>query len=278
MRKRAPQAPPSTDEERLIVEEIRNGEGWHAIAKRFRRGGQTIRKIGAKYGLSSGVQRWSAEEEEYLRRRYADGHTARIAAELGRPTHKVWAKAKKLGLTKSDNYLRNNCRLKPGHQLGKSTQFQKGQTPPNKGLRRPGYSIGRGRMQETQFKKGERQGVATKLYKPIGSERLSKDGYLERKVNDDLPLQARWRAVHLIMWEEAHGPLPEGYAIVFKNGDKTDIRLENFEIITRAELMRRNTIHNLPPELKGAITAVAALKKAVRRKQEAHGKETGRPA
>jgi len=28
--------------------------------------------------------------------------------------------------------------------------------PANKGLRRPGYSVGRGRMQSTQFKKGQK--------------------------------------------------------------------------------------------------------------------------
>ena len=99
------------------------------------------------------------------------------------------------------------------------------------------------------------------------TERISKDGYLERKINDDLPLQARWRAVHLIEWEKANGPLPKGYAIAFVNGDKTDRRLENYALISRAELMRRNTIHNLPPEIKGAITVLGALKRRIREKQ-----------
>jgi len=121
-------------------------------------------------------------------------------------------------------------------------------------------------MRETQFKKGVRQGVAVRLYKPIGTERISKDGYLERKVNDNLPLQARWRSVHLLVWEAANGPLPKGHAIAFKNGDKRDIRLDNLECITRAQLMLRNTIHNLPTPLAQTIQVLGALRRKINRK------------
>jgi hypothetical protein len=89
-----------------------------------------------------------------------------------------------------------------------------------------------------------------------GQSRPPSEAYLERKINNDLPLQARWRAVHLIMWEAANGPLPAGHAIAFKNGDKKDLRLDNFELITRAALMRRNTIHNF-------LKDQGALRKAV---------------
>lgn len=121
-------------------------------------------------------------------------------------------------------------------------------------------------MKETQFKKGVRQGVAVKLYKPIGTERLSKDGYLERKVNDDLPLQARWRAVHLVEWERVNGPIPPGHALVFRNGDKTDIRPDNLELITRRALMKRNSVHNLPQPLAQTVQLLGALNRQIRRR------------
>lgn len=122
-------------------------------------------------------------------------------------------------------------------------------------------------MRETQFKKGVRQGVAVKLYKPIGTERISKDGYLERKVNDGMPLQRRWRAVHLITWEAANGPLPKGHAVAFINKDRRDIRIENLELITRAELMRRNTVHNLPKPLAEIVQLRGALVRQINRKE-----------
>jgi hypothetical protein len=222
---------------------------------------------------------WTDDERKYLRRNYPDRPTNELAAELGRALGHVYSQAQKLGLEKSQAYLDSPaaCRLRRGDNVGAEYRFKKGQVPSNKGLRRPGWRAGR--MAETQFKKGERRGVAVELYRPIGTERISKDGYLERKVNDDLPLQARWRAVHLIVWEAANGPLPAGHAIAFKNGDKSDRRLENLELITRGDLMRRNTIHNYPPEVKQTVRAVASLTRAIRKRVKIDAeKQPGRPA
>jgi hypothetical protein len=123
-------------------------------------------------------------------------------------------------------------------------------------------------MKEAWFKKGVRQGVAVRLYKPIGTERVAKDGYLQRKVNDDLPLQARWRAVHVLLWEAAHGPVPKGHAIAFRNGDKRDIRLDNLQCISRRELMARNSVHNLPKPLAETIQLLGALNHVIRQRNQ----------
>jgi len=219
--------------------------------------------------MPSGVyprRRWSREDERLLRGFYPNTPTAEVARRLNRTVAAVYGRADKLGLNKSPAYLASPaaCRLRRGDHVGARFRFQKGHVPANKGLRRPGWSVGR--MRETQFKKGVRQGVAVRLYKPIGTERISKDGYLERKVNDNLPLQARWRSVHLLVWEAANGPLPKGHAIAFKNGDKRDIRLDNLECITRAQLMLRNTIHNLPTPLAQTIQVLGALRRKINRK------------
>lgn len=141
---------------------------------------------------------WTAVDDAVLRDLYPDFPTAMIAREMQRSLSAVYARAAFLNLTKSQAYRDSPyaSRLRRGDNVGARFRFQKGHVPANKGLRRPGWSPGR--MRETQFKKGVRRGVAVTLYKPIGTERLSKDGYLERKVNDNLPLQARWRAVHLM--------------------------------------------------------------------------------
>lgn len=201
-----------------------------------------------------------------MRREYPDTPTAELARALGRSACAVSARAAVLGLAKSAAYLASPaaCRLRRDNSGGIPYRYPKGHVPANKGLRRPGWH--RGRMKETQFKRGVRQGVAVKLWKPIGTERISKDGYLERKINDDLPLQARWRAVHLIVWEAAHGPLPKGHAVVFVNGDKRDIRLENLALITRRALMARNTVHNLPKPLVQTIQLLGALNRKIRRR------------
>lgn len=211
-------------------------------------------------------RQWHPDEDAVLRMLYADTPTDGIAAVLGRSLSTTYRRARKLGLEKSEEYLLSPdaCRLRRGDNVGAAYRFQKGHAPANKGLRRPGWSVGR--MKETQFRKGERRGVAVRLYKAIGTERVSKDGYLERKVNDDLPLQRRWRAVHLLMWESVHGPLPPGHAVVFKNGDKKDIRIDNLECITRQELMARNTIHRYPQEIVHATMLIGAVKQKINRR------------
>lgn len=214
----------------------------------------------------AGKRLWSRQEDALLRKRYPFEPTKTLAEKLRRTALAVSNRAGKLGLKKSEKYLASSdaCRLRRGDNVGAEYRFPKGHVPANKGTRRPGW--GPGRMKETQFKKGVRQGVAVKLYKPIGTERVSVDGYLERKINDDFPLQRRWRAVHLIVWEEANGPLPPSHAIAFKNGDKTDIRLDNLECITRGELMLRNTVHNLPKELASTIQLLGALNRQINKK------------
>jgi hypothetical protein len=147
---------------------------------------------------------------------------------------------------------------------GAGSRFPKGHVPANKGLRRPGWAPGR--MKETQFQRGVRQGVAVRLYKPIGTLRVTKDGYLSRKVNDGLPLQRRWRLEHLVVWEAANGPLPKGFAVCFKNGDKRDLRLGNLELITRAALMKRNSVHNLPKPLAEVVQLRGALQRQINRR------------
>lgn len=206
-----------------------------------------------------------------MRERYPHEQTRVLADALSRSESSVYGRALVLGIKKSAAFLASPaaCRTNGRHGIG--SRFEKGHTPANKGLRRPGWAPGR--MRETQFRKGERRGVAVELWKPIGTERISKDGYLERKVNNDLPLQRRWRAVHLIVWEAANAPLPKGHAIVFKNGDKTDIRVENLECITRAELMRRNTLHRYPKEIASAIQLLGALQRQINKRGTANEKQ-----
>lgn len=210
---------------------------------------------------------WTSEDDAVMRARYPDVPASQLATELRRSVRAVYQRAKILGLSKSAAFLSSeqSGRLQKG--AGAATRFVKGRVPHNKGVRRPGWAPGR--MAETQFRPGERRGVAVRLYKPIGTERVSRDGYLERKVNDDLPLQARWRAVHLLVWEEANGPLPPGHAVAFRNGDKRDIRLDNLELISRRELMRRNTVHNLPQPVAQVVQLLGAVRRQINRRERA---------
>lgn len=121
----------------------------------------------------------------------------------------------------------------------------------------------------TRFRKGNRTGRANHVYKPIGTERMSKDGYLERKVHDGLPMQSRWRAVHLIEWEAVNGPVPKGHALKCLDGDRTNADPENWIAVPRALLPRlsgrwRMNYDTAPEELKPTLLAIADLEHKAR--------------
>lgn len=159
------------------------------------------------------------------------------------------------------------CKRK-GWFTGRTGQFVPGQIPQNKGKPMPDHV--KAKVMATTFKPGQRQGIAVKLYKPIGTERMSKDGYVERKIHDGLPLQSRWRAVHLIRWEELHGPVPAGHALKCLNGNKANTDPGNWEAVPRALLPRLAgakkgvPFDSAPAELKPVIMATAKLEHRAR--------------
>jgi hypothetical protein len=200
-----------------------------------------------------------------LRKLFPHMSSFKVAKRMKRSTCSVNGMARKFGLYKTAKYLASAdaCRLRRGDHItliGKLFYFPKGHVPANKGLRRPGYAPGR--MAETQFKKGQQ----ARNWMPIGSTRINSDGYLDRKIRDTGYPPADWRGVHILLWEEKHGPVPASHAVVFKDGKKKHVVLKNLELITRAELMLRNTIHNLPAELKDTIMLAGRLKRIIRRK------------
>lgn len=58
--------------------------------------------------------------------------------------------------------------------------------------------------------------------------------------NDGQPRWKRWARLSRVVWEAAHGSLPPGYIIIFRNGNALDCRLENLHAITHEESLRRN--------------------------------------
>lgn len=202
-------------------------------------------------------QNWSEDDLEILRRRYPDELTQIIALELDRPLNSVLAKANALGLHKSTAFFAgpHAGRLTAG--TGITNRFEKGHTPWNIGMK--GFQAG-GRAKQTQFKPGSKPHT----WKPLGSERISRDGYLQRKVTDTGYPPKDWVGVHILLWIEAHGPVPQGHNVTFRDGNKQHLQLDNLELLSRAEMMKRNTIHRFPPALKDTIRAVNKLKRAIK--------------
>jgi len=206
---------------------------------------------------------WTPECVAQLADLYPVNSTQRVAEIMGLPVRAIYHKANALCIKKSAEFLagRESGRFIPGSGKGAGSRFVKGNQAWNKGT---SYQPGGGST-GTRFKPGNISGNARRLVKPVGFERISPDGILQRKVNNDSPAQRRWQSVHSIVWEAAHGQIPHGHVVVFKHGlftNKADeITLDKLELISRQELMRRNSYHgNYPKEighliqLQGAIT------------------------
>lgn len=214
---------------------------------------------------------WSPDDLSWLRVMYGELSAAECAAVLGRSVKSVQQKVTELRLQKSREWIAERSRQRTSvDPRCQRTQFRAGLVPWNKGTT---FRAG-GRSAETRFKAG-RQPEENANYLPIGALRISKDGALERKVSDDPNVYParRWVSVARLVWESAHGPIPAGHAVVFRPGMKTtveaDITLDRLELVSRADLMARNTIHRYPDDLKAAIRTVGRLRRVIAEQEKA---------
>lgn len=206
---------------------------------------------------------WTAADEARLRALYPDTPMHHLMVIFERTDRQIYEKAYSLGLKRSAEYLASpsSGRTRPGSTRGGATRFQPGLVPWNKGLK--GFKPG-GRARETQFKPGQ----LPHNHNPIGHERITREGYLERKVTDTRVTRHDYVAVHRLVWEQHHGPIPPGHVVAFRDAAPrhTNITIDRLELIDRAELARRNTIHRYPPEVKAAIRKVARVKRTLQEK------------
>ena len=220
---------------------------------------------------------WTDKEIAMLRMLYPHYQTQVVAARLRRSAARVYAKATALGIGKSTSFLASAAsgRLTRLSQAGAPYRYQKGHLPANKGLRRPGWSAGR--MTETQFKKGQLPHNADPDFYVIGALRVNSEGYIEMRTSFAHGALG-WRPLHRILWEDARGPVPRGYVVTFKNGDKLDCELRNLKLITLAQNMRRNTLHRYPREIVRSYQMFGALRRQINRREKHERQDADRPA
>lgn len=230
-----------------------------------------VKALCTRRGWLTGRQRWSRLAERRLRELYPDLSTADVAQRLGRSVSAIYGRARKLGLTKSAAYLASPaaCRLRRGDNVGAACRFLKGHVPANKGKPMPFHP----NSAAMRFKKGR---VAENL-KPLGTERISKDGYVEIKVDQVNPYtgaQGRFVLKHRHLWEGIHGPVPKDMALKAIDGNRQNTDPSNWELVSRGLLPRLNgksgrRYDTAPAEIKPSIMAIAKLEAAAARRREA---------
>lgn len=196
-------------------------------------------------------------EKAKIEKLYPYHPTKVIAKLIGVPEHSIYGIAAKLGLKKTPEYLkRMQCELAQRlENSGSRHRFTKGHVPANKGKKMSAEVYAK--CSASMFKKGHSP-IQTK-YDGAESIRNDKKGHQYFWVRQS---PAKWVMKHVLLWIQTHGSIPDGYNIVFKDGNTLNCVLENLECISDAELMQRNTLHNLPDDvkelvyLKGRLTRV----------------------
>ena len=145
---------------------------------------------------------------------------------------------------------------------GRTGRFEKGSVPANKGKKWDEFMSpeAQARSRATCFKKG----ILPADTKPIGWERVDRDGYTYVKVKmrpSRSDCNDNFVAKHRLIWETANGPIPPGHVVLFKDGDKTNFSLENLVCISRqtAAVMNRLDLYSEDPELTESGIAFAEM-------------------
>lgn len=187
---------------------------------------------------------WSPEEDRKLVNIYPRMHNMEVAEAMQRSYGSIVGRAQVLGLKKDPAYI-HEMLMKEAQKIkkaGEAYRYKPGDISYNKGKRLSEST--REKVSRTFFPKGNKPWNI----KEVGHERITKDGYLMIKLRDrHYVLKHKW------MWESEHGRVPAGYALKFIDGNPLNCVLGNLRLISRAENMANNTIHNLPEDLKELI-------------------------
>lgn len=198
---------------------------------------------------------WTDEDRDILRRVYPMTSSGDIAMKLGRSVRSVYTQARIMGLRKSEAFLSDIGRRSSKSPGAIAHRFRKGHRPANKGKKLPPETYSK--VAPTMFRKGN----VPANHRPVGSERVNVDGYVEIKVAEPNV----WRQKHRVVWEQEYGPIPKGSNVQFRNGNRQDIRLENLYLISRRDQLKteNSLMARYPEELRKVIRLKGTLKRQI---------------
>ncbi|WP_199885124.1 HNH endonuclease signature motif containing protein [Pseudomonas bohemica] len=154
---------------------------------------------------------WTSEDIDTLKSAYADQPMSTICAALGRTDAAIRAKASLLGLRRLDS--------------------------PDIAERHTKHS--------RHMKNRRLSGIRNPHRAPVGTDQMH-GNRLMRKISDTGDTHVDWVPSSRAAWEQAHGKIPNGMVIRLKDGNPSNVSLDNLELLTTSERMSRNTIARYP--------------------------------
>ncbi len=107
---------------------------------------------------------------------------------------------------------------------------------------------------------------------PVGHERIER-GFIMVRVESDHPRVShdpdnKYVPKHLLVWEQAHGPVPKGHYVIFLDENKMNCDLDNLKMVTGSEYIRLQTngFKGASAELKPSLLLLTKIDVKVREK------------
>lgn len=204
----------------------------------------------------TGRTNFTIEEDDFIKQNYLRMPIKTIGRELSRSGCGIVGRMKHLNLVVPAEII---------YQRKLDSNFKAGHIPDNKGKKQYEYMTPEAieKTKHTWFKKGHVPGNVL----PNGSETLRTDkrsgkSYTLIKVKGNVKLVYK----HIYLWEQHYKTkLPKGSNVIFRDGNNFNFEIENLQCITNAELMKRNSIHRYPTELKQQIRKLGKLKTIIKK-------------
>ncbi len=204
---------------------------------------------------------WTPEEEIIIRECYPDTDTLELAGRLGVTVEQLYHKADKMKVTKSEKYAKKLEEKSSAiiTERGLKSRFKPGQIAHNKGKKMSPETYAK--LSANMFKKG------------IVPHNTKYDGCITVRVDTkaQIPYQyirlskGKWEQYHRVVWEQAHGTIPAGFIIRFKDGDTMNASLDNLELVCRSQhaVDNRWKVNKLPAELQETFRLRTEIKKLI---------------
>lgn len=170
-----------------------------------------------KGGKNKTPHTWTDKEKEYLKEITPGHHYSEIQELMN----------KKYNLDFTSTQIKGALR-RYKLNTGFNGQFKTDHIPFNKDKKGLWFKG----SEKTWFKKG----TIPPNHRPVGSKRITVDDYTEVKIAEP----NKWRLKQQLVWEEHNGKIPKGYAVIFGDGDRHNLEINNLILVTRQQLLILN--------------------------------------
>lgn len=197
------------------------------------------------------IRHYTKKEDQFLYNNYLILPSCTMSRMLKRSKSSARQRMKLLGIKVPDELI---------EQFKKQSHFKVGTPASNKGLKQSQYMCAASieKISKSWFKPGTNPSNT----KHDGAICIRGDK-LGNKYQFIRLSAANWIPLHRHIWIEINGSIPKDLKLVFKDGDTLNCSIDNLELVTAAELMKRNSYHNYPKPLAQMVQLRGALNRQI---------------